>query len=362
MATASRMKWTRGGFVPSGGTPERLTNATLTCRSWRRSTRRTLLYVARAEDRSGPWLWALDVESKISRRVSSGLEQYTSVAASADGRRIVATVANPSASLWSVPLLDRVAEDADIKPYPLPTVRALSPRFDKKASLFYLSARGTGDGLWRFRDGQASEIWKGSDGALDEPPAVSPDGRVWQSLLRRDGKRHLTTDVGGWCRCTRNWHHLSTSKGAPDWSPDARWIVIGGRDVQGPGLFKVPIDGGAPIRLSQRGRRRVRPGHRTDTLIVYSGPIINGKVQVLAVRPDGSPVAISPRFTEDRTDSAIVSCPMGRAWCTCRPAQRTSGSWTLLRSRPDRSRGSPLELTNTPSTSHRTGNRSSSTA
>ena len=25
---------------------------------------RTLLYVARAEDRSGPWLWALDVERK----------------------------------------------------------------------------------------------------------------------------------------------------------------------------------------------------------------------------------------------------------------------------------------------------------
>ena len=59
---------------------------------------RTLLYVARAEDWSGPWLWALDVESKLTRRVTAGLEQYTSVSASRDGRRVVATVANPTAA------------------------------------------------------------------------------------------------------------------------------------------------------------------------------------------------------------------------------------------------------------------------
>jgi len=49
---------------------------------------RTVLYAAKEWDRSGPWLWALDVPSKASRRVSFGLEQYTSLAASADGRRV----------------------------------------------------------------------------------------------------------------------------------------------------------------------------------------------------------------------------------------------------------------------------------
>jgi serine/threonine protein kinase/Tol biopolymer transport system component len=274
----------------SGGTPERLTrNATVTFLAPLDS--RTLLFVARAEDRSGPWLWALDVESKISRRASSGLEQYTSVAASADGRRLVATVANPSASLWTLPLLDRVAEDADVKPYPLPTVRALSPRFDTKGSLFYLSARGgTGDGLWRFRDGQASEIWKGSDGALDETPAVSPDGRSVAVLLSRDGKRHLTVMSADGADA----HALAPSidvQGAADWSADSQSIVIGGRDGQGPGLFKVPIDGGPPSRLVS-GVATSPAWSPDDTLIVYSGPVINAKAQVLAVRPDGSPVAI----------------------------------------------------------------------
>ena len=104
----------------SGGSPEQLTNQHAAVNFLAPLDARTLLYVARAEDWSGPWLWALDVERKVARRVSSGVDQYTSVSASRDGRRIVATVANPSASLWRVPLLDRPADDRDAQPYPLP--------------------------------------------------------------------------------------------------------------------------------------------------------------------------------------------------------------------------------------------------
>ena len=98
----------------SGGSPEQLTNQHAAVNFLAPLDARTLLYVARAEDWSGPWLWALDVEHKITRRVSFGLEQYTSLAASADGRRVVASVSNPTASLWSVPILDRIAEAFEI--------------------------------------------------------------------------------------------------------------------------------------------------------------------------------------------------------------------------------------------------------
>jgi hypothetical protein len=63
------------------------------------------------------------------------------------------------------------------EPCAIPTVRALAPRFGG-TSLFYLSSRGTGDGLWRYQDGKAEEIWKGADGALLEPPAISADLRM----------------------------------------------------------------------------------------------------------------------------------------------------------------------------------------
>jgi hypothetical protein len=84
--------------APSGGSPERLTEHATAVNFITPLDTRTLLYIARADDRSGPWLWSLDVESKISRRVSSGLGQYTSVSASRDGRRVVTTVANPTSS------------------------------------------------------------------------------------------------------------------------------------------------------------------------------------------------------------------------------------------------------------------------
>ena len=243
---------------PSGESPEQLTHQNAPVNFLAPLDLRTLLYVARAEDWSGPWLWALDVESKVTRRVTAGLEQYTSVSASRDGRRVVATVANPTASLWRVPLLDRLVEDRDAQPYHVPTERALAPRFGG-TSLFYLSlsARGTGDGLWRVQNGQAFEVRKGADGVLSEPPAVSPDGSRVAVVV--DSRGNGTSPS---CRPTapthEPWRRPSRSKarsgrGTADWSPDGAWIVTGGSDAQGPGLFKIPVDGG-DARAARRRR------------------------------------------------------------------------------------------------------------
>ena len=229
----------------SGGTPERLTrNATVTFLAPLDS--RTLLFVARAEDRSGPWLWALDVESKISRRVSSGLGQVhircSECRRSAHCRHRRQSQRKPLDPATARPRGRRRRH----RTIPAADSACVVPTIRHEGSLFYLSARGgTGDGLWRFRDGQASEIWKGSDGALDETPAVSRDGRSVAVVLSRDGKRHLTMMSADGADA----HALAPSidvQGSADWSPDAQSIVTGGSDGQGPGLFKVPIDGGPP--------------------------------------------------------------------------------------------------------------------
>ena len=168
-----------------GGEPQQLTRLNADIRYPVPIDANTMLYVAPASDGSGPWLWALDIARRSSQRVGFGLEKYTSISATSNGRRLVATVANPTANLWSIPILDRTAEEKDAIPFPVPTVRALAPRFAGD-TLYYLSSAGSGDGLWRSQSGQALEIWKGAEVPLLEAPAVAPDGRRIAIVLRRE--------------------------------------------------------------------------------------------------------------------------------------------------------------------------------
>ena len=73
--------------------------------------------------------------------------------------------------------------------------------------------------MWRLRDGSSAEIWRGSEPALLEPAAVSPDGESVVLLLRRDEGWHLNV--------------LSADGEAlnPVWSPNGDLIVYGGAQV-----------------------------------------------------------------------------------------------------------------------------------
>jgi len=270
---------------PDGGKPERLTERNTDVSYPAPVGNRTILYVARDADSSGPWLWALDLKTKESTRLSLGLNQYTSVAASADGRKLVATISSPKANLWMVPILDRLAEESDVKPFPLPNVRALGPRF-AGASLFYLSSRGTGDGLWCYRDRKALEIWKGADASLPGPPAVSPDGRRVAIVLRRSGKRQLHVLSADGAELQPIADSLDV-QGTGSWSPDGKWIVTGGRDATGLGLFKIPIETGSPVRLIT-GPALNPEWSPNGNLIVYSGANVRSGAPLLAIHPDGS--------------------------------------------------------------------------
>ena len=224
---------------PSGEAPEQLTHQHADVNFLAPLDLRTLLYVARAEDWSGPWLWALDVESRVTRRVTVGLEQYTSVSASRDGRRVVATVANPTASLWRVPLRDEPVEDRDAEPYPAPAERALAPRFNGSVAVLSLAL----DPRDRRRALAGSE----------RPGVRSAEGRRqcldrarrgfarWQPC---GGRRQTSRGNGASPSCRRTAPTLEpwlpsieiqgvVGQSAADWSPDGTRIVTGGRDAQG---------------------------------------------------------------------------------------------------------------------------------
>jgi Tol biopolymer transport system component len=322
--------------VPSsGGTPEKLTEHNSDVAYPTPFDQRTVLYVTRDQDGSGPWLWSLDMERKQSHRVSFGLERYTSVAASANAHRLVATVEDPSANLWSVPILDRPAEEQDVKRFPVPAVRALMPRFGG-ATLFYVSSRGGGDGLWRFQDGETQEVWKGSDGALLGPAAVSSDGRRVAFVLRRNGRSRLQLETANGTEPQTIAESLDI-RGTACWSPDGKWIVTGGSDGAGFGLFKIPTEGGgAPIRIAA-GLASNPVWSPDGSFIAYTGANVALYAPLLGVRPDGTPVKLPP-IKLDRDGERIRFLPDGKGLVYMQGKGSSEDFWlldlTTMKSRP----------------------------
>ena len=317
---------------PSGEGREQLTHQHPDVNFLAPLDQRTLLYVARADDWSGPWLWALDIESRVTRRVTVGLEQYVSVSASRNGRRVVATVANPTASLWRVPLRDERVEDRDVESYPVPAERALAPRFNG-TSLFYLSlsTRGTGDGLWRVENGHTFEVRKGADSVLTEPAAVSPDGSRVAVVVRQEGKRRLAVmSADG-----TNSRTLAASieiqgvvgQSAADWSPDETRIVAGGRDAQGPGLFMIPVDGGAPERLVATDAFNPVWSPKGDWIVYATGfGGAGGRNLLRGVRPDGTAVPMPDVHVRNGGAHRFLPSGMGLVYL---PNMETKDFWLL---------------------------------
>jgi Tol biopolymer transport system component len=156
--------------------------------------------------------------------------------------------------------------------------------------VFYLSSLGGADGLWRYQDDQLLELWKGSDGALFEPAAISPDGKRVAISLRSQGRIQLNVMSADGTGLMRSAQTLDVT-GAASWSPDSRWVVAGGIDATGPGVFKVPMEGGAPVRLVANAG--FDPVWSPDgSLIVYTGEVVAASAPLLAVRPDGAPVEL----------------------------------------------------------------------
>jgi Tol biopolymer transport system component len=184
----------------------------------------TLLYIARADEGTGPWLYGMDVERRVPHRISFGVERYTSIAVSADGQRLVATVANPDASLWRVPISHHVVDEPGASRVALPTVRGLSPRIGA-GYMLYLSSKGGNDGIWKLADGTAVQLWSGSLGRILEGAAISPDGRRVAFTAQKSGRNRLYLMNANGTSIAELAHSLNV-RGAPAWPPVGEWITV----------------------------------------------------------------------------------------------------------------------------------------
>jgi len=278
--------------IPSaGGTPERITSNNGYVTHPVLLDRRTLMYLATDPDGSGPWLYSIDVERRIPHRLIFGLDRYTSLAASADGRRLVATLATPKRTLWRLPIDDSPVEASAASQISLPNNTALSPRFGPDYLLF-VSATGASESVWKLAGGVSTELWNGQQAQILGAPAIAPDGRSIAFSVRQHGQAFLYVMQSD----GRNAHVVADSvdlHGTPAWTPDGRSLTSGVEDHGVPILYRMPLDGRPPIPFL--------PEYSTDpswapdgSFVVYSGPDIGTTFSVKAATAEAAAHPLPP--------------------------------------------------------------------
>jgi serine/threonine protein kinase/Tol biopolymer transport system component len=292
--------------IPStGGSPERITFHNSRVAHLTFLNQRTLLYTSTEADGSGPWLYGIDIDRRVSHRISFGVERYTSIAATSDGRRLVASVANPEANIWRVPISAGIVEESGTSRITLPTVRGLSPRIAPNYML-YLSSKGGDDGIWKLVNGAAVELWSGSLGRVLVGPAIAPDGRRIAFTAQKNGRNRLYYMNSDGTSVTELAPSLNV-RGAPSWPPAGEWLTVAVDQGKGAGLFKVPLNGEPAIPLVNEPA--TNPIWSPDSqFLVYAGVEVGTRFSLKAATADGKPYRI-PEINLSRGSSRFSFLP-----------------------------------------------------
>jgi Tol biopolymer transport system component len=322
---------------PDGGTPERITSYNGRVTYPVLLNRRTLVYLASDPDGSGPWLYSLDVERRIPHRLTSDLEQYTSLAVSADGQRLVATRTTPERTLWRIRIADSLAEVSQAAQIPLTTSPGFSPRLGPNY-LLYASASGTGEGIWKLANGTSTELWRGEGAKIFGGPTISHDGQSVAFSVRQHGQMllYVMQADGMNARVVADSLEL---QGNPAWSPDGRSITSAALDHGAPLLFRVALDGRPPTILLRE--YSVDPAWSPDgSFVVYSGPDIGTTFPLKAVTAEAAPYPL-PTLTLSRGARHVAFLPSGRQLVLLRGEIQHKNLWLI-----DLETGAERQLTN----------------
>lgn len=286
----------------------------------------TMVYLATADDGSGPWLHGMDVERRVAHRIGPGIEEYTSLAASADGRRLVATRATPRTSVWRVPILARAANDGDARRLPLPVADGRSPRVGPGYLL--LVSPGDGRGIRRLStvDNRLTELWNGQQDRLVAGPAIDPvHERIAFTIAAGGNTRLQVMDADGTGLRTLAAHLQVT--GTPAWSRDGTSILIAATQGHDTRLFKVPVDG-APTTAVTADYSRDAAWSPDGRLLVFSGADVGPTFPVHVLSADGRRRDV-PNLGLPHGARRLVFMPGGNALVVVKGAANDRDFWLV---------------------------------
>jgi len=181
------------------------------------------------------------------RRITNDINRYSeAINATRDGRMLVTVSTESTTNIWVMPASGTAAQAVQIT-----SGRAEAGSLDWTADGQILSATGGTQGFefdLRKSDGSGKTTVL-SDTALSWAPSACGDGQhiVFNSARNQNGVTVWQIDAAG-------GHLKEITTGPtnqnPICSPDGQWVIYKAFEESGASIWKIPIDGGTPVRLS----------------------------------------------------------------------------------------------------------------
>jgi Tol biopolymer transport system component len=238
------------------------------------------LIIADQEENASPAkLSYLSYQTGEARRITNDLNSYESVSVTADSRTLATVQYVTTEQVWAGPM----ADPDRIEPI---KSGAFYPVWGPNDDIIYEADTPSlkGDVFWVMKpDGSQSRELAVNSGGKNFLPRVTADQRYLIFVSERSGSDHIwRMNVDG-----TNLKQLTVSPNeslfSPDCSPDGKWVLY---TKVGPekGIWKVPIDGGEPVRLNDADATTpsVSPDRK---LVAYSYKRTPGGPSMLAIMP-----------------------------------------------------------------------------
>ena len=238
-------------------------------------------------------LWWRSADGRVTRQLVSGVGDYSEPRASADGSALVSTLYELRQSLVRIavspaaPVITPVTDGyhGDLDP-------VVSPAGDE---IVFSSSREGNRHIWIARlDGtDARPLTSGP--SQDDRPAFSPDGRQVAFASDRGGTRAiwLMPADGGSPRKL-----VDAASTGITWTRDGQFIIYSAAAGAGPGLFKLPVAGGASERVTTPFFASEPTASPTRDLVAY-----------LSTRREGGLVTSSVAFIDSTGKAVNLTLP-----------------------------------------------------
>jgi Tol biopolymer transport system component/DNA-binding winged helix-turn-helix (wHTH) protein len=258
-------------------------------------------------------LWQVDYPGGGARAITKDLNSYSSVGVTADMKALVTILHRRIANLWIAPS-DRADEASQIHSGNSKDLGwTLGVEWLRDGKIIYGSTASGKEDVWLMdADGSNQKQLTTTAGANFEP-TVSDDGRTVVYVSKAaDAAQNLwkmNLDNGERTQLTNGGFDLR-----PDISPDGRWVVYMSVIKDSPTLWKISIDGGAPIQLSDKiaAVPRVSPDGRFIACFYRAQVETFSKFAVLPF-DGGEPVKVFDRSPTTFVEAGIRWTPDGSA-------------------------------------------------